>query len=1405
MLAVSGSLLLTVAGAGRGVAAPSGPAPVEQRAGLAFRLTAGHGTFVPTSPDTVGTRGLVGVRAEVGPGGLIATSGSDELGLSTVSFGTHPIGLTEPELRGCAPIAPPGERCSAGVALDHGWLTEWWVSDPTGLRQGWTLHAPPGSDGAVALGLDVTAGALLHVDADGQAATFAGTTGRTWRYAELAAWDADGVLLPAHMEASGAGLTVWVDATGARWPLTVDPALSTITLLTGSQAASGESFGVWVRGAGDVDADGYDDVVIGASGEDSDRGAAYVIYGTSTGPALASEQRLTASSRASQDYFGGRVDGGGDFDGDGYADIAVAAYLADRSASASGAAYAYYGSATGIDSTREQELYASDGAVGDEFGFSVSSRGDVDGDGYADLAVGARRDNSGRGAAYVYYGSSTGLVVSSEQKITASDASSSDYFGVNLSASGDVDGDGYDDLVVGATHQDDDAYNGGTLYVYYGTASGLDTSTEQELRPAGLGSSDYLGAAVSADGDVDGDGYDDVVAGAPGDAAAYVFYGSSTGLVAATVDRISTSGSSTYGMAAAIVGDLDADGYDEVLLGDYTDSSATGRARLFYGSASGVLSAVSLDLEPSSGSSGHKFGHGIGGLGDVDADGHDDMAIGALGDDAGVVYAYNGGCRDIDRDGTCASSDCDDDDPDRYPGAVETVGDGIDQDCDGGDTCYVDADDDGYLVDTTSTVASTDLDCTDPGEGAATDPIDDCDDGDASVNPSADEGYGDGVDQDCDGTEICFVDADGDGYSSDSDTVVSEAIDCSGTTERTASDPGGDCDDDDPTLNPGATELIDDGIDQDCDGGDTCYADLDLDGYTDGTTTSSADLDCTDDGEATPATPTGDCDDGDADIHPAAAERTGDGVDQDCDGTEVCFVDADGDGTIDPSRTVSSPDPDCADPGEGLSSADEDCDDTDGAIYPGATEAIGDEVDTDCDGTELCYADLDLDGHPGFGTTVISADVACDGAGEGTALALEDCDETDATVHPGAIERVGDGVDQDCDGTELCFVDADGDGFIDRASTLESVDADCDDAGEASSHAATGECDDTDPTVHPGAPEGVGDGVDSDCDGTELCFVDADDDGFVDGVSGRVSTDVDCDDPGEGSATDLGGECDDADPAVHPGASEQVGDGVDSDCDGTELCFVDADQDGYVDGTTTRSSADADCTDAGEATADAPTGECDDTDPLVHPGAVDATADGVDSDCDGVELCLADADADGFTDGTTTVEAADGTCTAAGEARLDAPRGECDDTDPGVHPGAPETPGSEVDADCGGLVLCFVDADGDGFTDGVTTTASDDADCSDPGEASATTASGDCDDTDPTVHPDATEVGGDGIDNDCADGDAPASHDDPGADKSGCATAPGAPSLTWLFAGLLGVLGRRRADALPAVRPRSDA
>ncbi len=632
---------------------------------------------------------------------------------------------------------------------------------------------------------------------------------------------------------------------------------------------------------------------------------------------------------------------------------------------------------------------------------------------------------------------------------------------------------------------------------------------------------------------------------------------------------------------------------------------------------------------------------------------------------------------------TDLTTDCDDADSGDYPGATETIGNQDDESCDGTEICYDDDDNDGFLDTTGDTRLSSDTDCTDTSEGTNSDLTTDCDDASATDYPGATETVGNGDDESCDGTEICYDDDDNDGYlDTAGDTRTSSDTDCADANEGTNTDLTTDCDDADSGDYPGATETVGNQDDESCDGTEICYHDDDNDTYLDttGDTIASTDTDCTDANEGTNTDLTTDCDDADSGDYPGATETVGNGDDESCDGTEICYDDDDNDGYLDTAGdTRTSSDTDCADANEGTNTdLTTDCDDADSGDYPGATETVGNGDDESCDGTEVCFDDDDNDGFLDTSAdTRSSSDTDCSDANEGTNTDLTtDCDDTSATDYPGATEIVGNGDDEDCNNAEICYHDDDNDTYLDTTGdTVASTDTDCADANEGTNTDLTTDCDDADSGDYPGATETVGNGDDESCDGTEVCFDDDDNDGFLDtSADTRSSSDTDCSDANEGTNTDLTTDCDDADATEYPGATEIVGNSEDDDCNNAEICYHDDDNDTYLDTSgDTVASTDTDCGDANEGTSTDLTTDCDDASATDYPGATETVGNGDDESCDGTEICFDDDDNDGFLDTSAdTRSSADTDCSDANEGTNSDLTTDCDDTDALAYPGAPE-------------------------------------------------------------------------------------------------------------------------------------
>jgi hypothetical protein len=354
-------------------------------------------------------------------------------------------------------------------------------------------------------------------------------------------------------------------------------------------------YGYAVSDAGDVNGDGYADIIVGAHGE----GKAYVYYGSAGG--LSGSPNWTASGTGA---FGQAVSTAGDVNGDGYDDVVVGSPNDNR-------VDVFYGSASGLSATPS---WSASVAVGYQYGYWVATAGDVNKDGYDELLVGQRQyydtnPEADEGRVYLYYGSASGLGTTPWTYET-------DVWYTWLypcASAGDVNGDGYDDVIMGATGYSNGQSNEGRAYAFYGSATGLQTTPNWTWEPNVA--NQFVGSYVAGLGDVNGDGYDDVVIGsyATSTPATYVFYGSLGGLAMTPQWTISVRG-----FATESAGDVNDDGYDDLLL-----INAAGPAYLYYGSAIGLHTTADWTYTPPSSSAWTPST-----AGDVNGDGRDEFIIG---------------------------------------------------------------------------------------------------------------------------------------------------------------------------------------------------------------------------------------------------------------------------------------------------------------------------------------------------------------------------------------------------------------------------------------------------------------------------------------------------------------------------------------------------------------------------------------------------------------------------------------------------------------------------------------------------------------------------------------------------------------------------------------------------------
>jgi hypothetical protein len=393
--------------------------------------------------------------------------------------------------------------------------------------------------------------------------------------------------------------------------------------------AAMDQFGVSVAGAGDVDGDGFGDVIVGAFGADpgglSDAGSAFVFSGDAGG------LLWQFGGLATDDYLGYSVSGAGDVDGDGFDDLVVGAFGASpRGQYWAGAAYVYSGSTGSL-------LWQFDGqATGDQLGRSVSGAGDVDGDGVSDVIVGAYlADPAGRsdaGSAFVYSGSSGLLLWQFDGQAAG------DQLGRSVSGAGDVDGDGFDDLIVGAIGASPGGMSwAGSANVYSGASGSLIWQFH------GQAADDFFGRRVSDAGDVDRDGRADVIVGAVGTSPGGVFWAGSAFVFSGASGNLiwqfdGQSSGDWLGSSVSGAGDVDGDGFDDLIIGaenadpgGLMDAGST----YVYSGASGNL-ICQFDGQ----AAGDRLGSSVASAGDINGDGLQDLIVGAeLADPGGLVDA----------------------------------------------------------------------------------------------------------------------------------------------------------------------------------------------------------------------------------------------------------------------------------------------------------------------------------------------------------------------------------------------------------------------------------------------------------------------------------------------------------------------------------------------------------------------------------------------------------------------------------------------------------------------------------------------------------------------------------------------------------------------------------------------
>lgn len=593
-----------------------------------------------------------------------------------------------------------------------------------------------------------------------------------------------------------------------------------------------DNVGYSISPAGDVNGDGYDDILFGSLNDYNldGQGHVFLILGRNTGWA---PDMPVASADASfvgvvEHDTAVRVAGGHDVNGDQLDDFFIGAPYA---AGPYGKVYLVLGRTQGwamfTSLATADASWVGEGAS-DFAGSHIATAEDVNGDGFDDLVVGVNgNDESGQGAGQVYlvFGQDSGW--ESDVSLGLADASflgeyAGDDAGITVAGLGDVNGDGLGDVLIGAPFNNEMDYHAGQIYLVLGKTSGwaMDVSlAEADASFLGETYSEWAGYdTVSAAGDVNGDGLADFLIGVPNNdeavssaGQAYLVLGKAQGWTTDTplggVDGSFLGQYPSDGLGGSIhtAGDIDGDGYNEILAVAANDPTGLARIFVLMGQAAGwamdtpITTAGTWFVEE-----GPDETHRCMGAGDVNGDGYDDLIFAApqnsqMGYYSGKVYlAFGGPCLDADQDGygdpgaylcpTGHQQDCDDTNPALHPGAEEVCNGGTDDDCDPTTDENLDGDGDGISI------------C----DG-------DCDDTSPDAHPGGDESIAceDELDNDCDGLidhedpdcEAADDDTSGDDdTTSDDDSADDDSADDDATPDD--DDTGDDDETDDDTTPP---------------------------------------------------------------------------------------------------------------------------------------------------------------------------------------------------------------------------------------------------------------------------------------------------------------------------------------------------------------------------------------------------------------------------------------------------------------------------------------------------------------------------------------------------------------------------------------------------------------------------
>ncbi|SFM90929.1 Por secretion system C-terminal sorting domain-containing protein [Chitinophaga sp. YR627] len=562
------------------------------------------------------------------------------------SFGLTVKGITADGQSLYQPAAQTSVKMHDGTVRfnhDDHYIVEY-VNNDQGIRQNFIIQQPATKARTLSVQLQT---------AEGWQTFKRNETSLTFRngqqllsYNDLKVWDANGTILPAHFSVQDNQVQIAVDVEKAVYPITIDPIVlngtpqNANTFLQGNQV--GAILGMEVARGGKLNNDNYDDILLGAPGyqhANGGNGAVFVYYGSIRGIVPFTYTLLTPNTPGGQ--YGVALGTGGDLNGDGYDDVVL---NADDSTHQQGGIAVYYGSSSGVTTT--PEIVYGDPSYG-TLGISIAISKDVTGDAFDDIIIGSGSASHGQaneGTITIIPGSDWGVSFTPWIVIEGNQAGL--RLGSRIVAAGDINNDGYNDIAVTATHQ---------VLTFMGGPDGMATTPTNTLN-INLSVEDAL--AIAGGGDINGDGYTDIILGIPyysndqsGEGATYIYHGGSTGIGAtpATILEGNQEGAG-YGFDIEFAGDINNDGYADIIVGSPNQENGSqereGMAFVYYGRATGINPVPASTIQ--SNQSGAILGYSVSSAGDVNNDGNSDVLIGAIAFSNGQVaegaaFVYHGG------------------------------------------------------------------------------------------------------------------------------------------------------------------------------------------------------------------------------------------------------------------------------------------------------------------------------------------------------------------------------------------------------------------------------------------------------------------------------------------------------------------------------------------------------------------------------------------------------------------------------------------------------------------------------------------------------------------------------------------------------------------------------------------